>query len=137
MPTRSSVRSLLICMIILGGVLGLFFSIISFLSTSMMANIMGYEFATVWQYASMLGQFGMIGYPSLGVGLYQIMVLWSVLSLTGASLAACGGIWLARTFDSKAISLSFMGGILLLLAFVWLPAIIVIVSSIVLVFRVA
>ena len=135
MAKTVSIRLLMTVMIILGGVLGLFFGMISFLSTSLMANIMSYGYATVWQYASMLGQLGMIGYPGLGVALHQIMVLWSILSLTGAILATYGGIRLARTLDPTAISLSFLGGILLLLAFSWLPAIIVIASSIVLVFR--
>src|SRR5208282_1809369 len=120
-------------MIICGGVLGLFFGVISFLSTSLMANTLGYGYVNVWQYASLLGKYGMIGYPGLGVALYQIMVFWSVLSLAGAILATCGGISVARSLSQKATFLSVLGGILLLLTFSWLPAFIVIAGSLVLV----
>ena len=121
-------------MIICGGVLGLFFGVISFLSTSLMANTLGYGYVNVWQYASLFGKYGMIGYPGLGVVLYQIMVFWSVLSLAGAIVAMCGGISVARSLSLKAILLSVLGGILLLLTFSWVPAFIVIAGSLVLVF---
>jgi len=121
-------------MIICGGVLGLFFGIISFLSTPLMANTLGHGYVSVWQYASLLGKYGMIGYPGLGVALYQIMVYWSVLSLAGAISATCGGISVARSLSLKAILLSVLGGIALLLAFSWLPAFIVIAGSLELIF---
>ena len=121
-------------MIICGGVLGLFFGIISFLSTPLMANTLGHGYVSVWQYASLFGKYGMIGYPGLGVALYQIMVYWSVLSLAGAISATCGGISVARSLSLKAILLSVLGGIALLLAFSWLPAFIVIAGSLVLIF---
>ncbi|HMK84016.1 MAG TPA: hypothetical protein VK503_09885 [Candidatus Bathyarchaeia archaeon] len=118
-------------MIICGGVLGLFFGLISFLSTSPMATELGYGYVNVWQYASLLGKYGMIGYPGLGVALYQTMVFWSILSLAGAIVAMCGGISMARSLSRKAILFSVLGGILLLLTFLWVPAFIVIAGSLV------
>jgi len=99
-----------------------------------MATTLGYGYVNVWQYASLLGKYGMIGYPGLGVALYQIMVFWSVLSLAGAIVATCAGISVARSLSLKAILLSVLGGILLLLTFSWVPAFIVIAGSLVLVF---
>jgi len=121
-------------MIICGGVLGLFFGVISFLSTSLMANILGNGYVSVWQYAGLLGKYGMIGYPGLGVALYQIMLFWSVMSLAGAFLAICGGISVVRSQSRKATLLSVLSGILLLLTFSWLPAVLVLAGSLVLVF---
>jgi hypothetical protein len=122
------IHRLAVTLVVVGGVLGFFFGAISFLSAPMMGNTLGPGYAAVLQFASLLGHYGLIGYPELGIGLNQIMTFWSLISLTGASLALIGGFMVARSLKSQANLVALLGGILLLLTFSWLPALLVIAA---------
>ena len=121
-------------LMILGGFLGLFLATISFLSVPLMANVMKFSYATVWQYASLMGRYGMIGYPDFGVDLNEIMLPWSVLSLAGAFFATCGGLRIARRVTLTNELLVAAGAVLLLLTFSWIPALMVIAGCLILAF---
>ncbi|HXY82934.1 MAG TPA: hypothetical protein VEH56_04375 [Candidatus Saccharimonadales bacterium] len=117
-----------VTLVIVGGVLGFFFGAISFLSAPMMGNALGPGYGVVLQFASLLGRYGLIGYPELGIRLNEIMTFWSLISLTGATLALIGGYMGARSLKSRADLVALLGGILLLLTFSWLPALLVIAA---------
>lgn len=119
---------LAVTFVVVGGVLGFFFGAISFLSAPMMGNALGPGYVAVLRFASLLGRYGLIGYPDLGLGLNQIMTFWSLVSLLGASLALFGGFTIARPLKSHAVLVALFGGILLLLTFSWLPALLVIAA---------
>ncbi len=127
-------RNVACSLIVVGGILGLLPACISLLSVPLMADLLGSDYAVVWEYARLMGQYGMIGYPNIGPDLQTIMLVWSFLSLAGGFLAAYSGFRAFRglTGDSKIAASS--AGVLLFLAFSWVPAFIVTAGCLILIF---
>lgn len=128
-----SSRKIALQLIVLGGVIGLILAVISILSVSLMADVLGYGYVSVWQYAALMGRFGMIGYPEFGGDLNEIMLSWGIMSMVGALLAIYGGFRAVRSATRNSHLLAMIGGVLLLMSFSWIPAFMVIVGCLILI----
>jgi hypothetical protein len=113
-------------LVVIGGVLGLVFALVSLLVIPFFAGMMIFGQRLMAEY----GGFGMIGYPRFGVLFGGLMFVWSGVGLAGALLATYSGFKLRRYYARGAAIIGIIGGVLLLVTFSWLPALMVLAGSI-------
>jgi hypothetical protein len=95
-----------------------------------MMGMLGYEFEITWQYGEMMGKYGMFGYPQVDPEIIAlIMLVWTMIMLVGATLSIYCGFRLRQDNAKNVGFFGLVGGLLLLLTFSWLPALLVLVGS--------
>ena len=117
-------------LILLGGILGFVISVISFSMIPFMATVLGYWYGTIWEYGgTMMTQYGLFGYPQFGTEMMPIvMTLWSLLGLAGGILSIFSSLRLQRA--NNRFFVGVVGGVFLLLSFLWLPSLIVLAGCV-------
>jgi predicted nucleic acid-binding Zn ribbon protein len=124
-------RNLSMILVLAGGILGLAFSIFSLAMVPLFVGIMNYHWMT--NGLGVLGRYGgygMMGYPRIGVFFGGVMLLWILLGVTGSILTIYSGLKLGSDFSKASATIAIIGGALLLIAFSWLPALIVLAGSV-------
>jgi len=111
-------------LVIIGGILGLVFALVSMFMIQFFAGMMDFGFGMMGR----RGGFWMMGYPQFGVFFSGIMLLWSALALVGAILAIYSGFKLRQNKGSAIIGI--IGGVLLLVTFSWIPGLLVLAGAI-------
>jgi len=124
-------------MILLGGICGLVIAIVSLMLVPFMASVLGYGYEMMWEYGGiMMGRYGMFGYPQFGLGMMaNVMLLWSLLGLTGGLLSIFCGVKLRDNYSKHVIFIGLIGGVFLLIAFFWVPGLLVLAGSLLLYFE--
>ena len=131
MPELSSHRELAMVLILIGGVLGLVFALVSLAMVPFMAGMLGYGYGMMWQYGGIMDRYGMFGYPRFGLEIMAgVMFVWSLLALVGALLSIYSGLGLRRKYANNIAFIGIVGGVLLLVTFSWLPSLLVLAGSI-------
>jgi len=127
----SSHRKLASVLILIGGLLGLVFGVVSLAMVPFMAGILGYGYGMVWQFGGFIDRYGMFGYPRVGMGIMTgMMFLWSLLALVGAFLSIYSALRLGRERTRNIAFIGIVGGVLLLVTYSWVPSLMVLAGSI-------
>ena len=127
----SAVRRVALILILIGGITGLLFAIVSLAMVPFMAGILGNDYGTIWQYGGLLDRYGMVGYPQVGLEIVaEVMFLWSLIALVGGFLSVYSALRLARKFATDFAFIGIVGGVLLLVTFSWLPSLLVLAGSV-------
>jgi len=128
----SHLKDLGIVLMLIGGITGLILASLSLAMIPFMARWIGYSYAIVWQYGSLMVRYAMFGYPDFGHGMASsVMFVWSILGLAGALLSIYCGLKLRQRYVWRIAIIGIMGGILLLLTFSWLPGLSVLTGSVI------
>ena len=110
--------------------MGLVFAVCSLAMIPFMAGILYYGFGMIWQYGEMMGKYGMFGYPQVDLGIIAVVMLaWTMIMFVGAILSIYCSVRLRQDYAKNVAFFGIVGGILLLLTFSWLPALLVLVGS--------
>ncbi len=125
-PQTRGHRELATALVLIGGVLGLVFALLSLVMISLFAGVVNFGLGFMGQY----GGFGMMGFPRFGMFVGAMMLLWSGVGIVGALLAIYGGLKLRQDYGKGAATMGIIGGVLLLITFSWLPGLIVLAGSI-------
>jgi len=124
-------------LILLGGILGLVIALVSLTMAPFMAGVLGYGYGIMWQFGGMMmGTYGIFGYPQFGLAVMSsVMVVWSLLGLTGAFFSIFCGLKLRKEHTKNVSFIGSIGGVFLLLTFSWLPGLMVLAGSVLLYFE--
>jgi len=127
----SSHKQLAVVLILIGGVLGLLFAMLSLAMVPFMGGMLGYGYRMMWQYGGIMGRYGMFGYPRLGLEFMTgVMFVWSLVALLGALLSIYSGLKLRRKYAKNIALIGIVGGVLFLVAFSWFPGLLVLAGAI-------
>lgn len=119
-----------IILILIGGSLGFVFTLGSFATGLFMAGILGYEYGAMWEYGSMINRYGFFGYPQLELDMMNnVIFVWSLLGFAGSMLSMTCGLKLRNNYSNSVVFVGLIGGVLMLLAYSWLSALMVLAGS--------
>lgn len=116
-------------LVLVGGSLGLVFSLVSLILVALIFGISRYGYQMLWQYSDMMARYGMFGYPESSITPY-VMLVWSLLGLFGSTLSIYCGLTYWRNVSNDIFFKGLVGGFLLLLTFSWVSSLMVLVGSI-------
>lgn len=124
-------KDLAIILILIGGILGLLLALVALVLVLFIADIASYGYLIVSQYGVLMARYGMIGYPEFGSSLMtEVMFAWSLLGLAGSVLSIYCGLTLRKKWERNVVFTGLVGGFILLLAFSWLPSLLVLGGAI-------
>jgi hypothetical protein len=117
--------------VLVGGTLGLGSSLFALMMIPFFAGTVNYDWMIRgWSMMGRYGGYGMMGYPRLDLFFGGVMLLWTVFGLIGSIIALYSGLKLRSNYGKVSAAIGIIGGGLLLVAFSWLPALIVLAGSI-------